>query len=130
MVVKIQREFLCSAMSDSKKRVLLVDDDEEILEVVQLALLDRGYEVLLARDGAEALVRAERDAPDLIVLDVVMVLDSIRKLHFRTPRIIMLTANDEPRHRDFAASRGIDAFLAKPFEIDELLTKVDACLQV
>ena len=124
-------------MSDSKKRVLLVDDDEEILEVVQLALLGRGYEVLLARDGAEALVRAERDAPDLIVLDVVMpkrsgfvVLDSIRKLHDHTPRVIILTANDEPRHRDFAASRGVDAFLAKPFEIDELLTKVDACLQV
>ena len=124
-------------MSDSKKRVLLVDDNEEILEVVRLALLDRGYEVLLARDGAEALVRAERDAPDLIVLDVVMpkrsgfmVLDSIRKLHFRTPRIIMLTACGEPRHRDFAASHGVDAFLAKPFEIDQLLTKVDACLQV
>ena len=51
-------------MNEARKRVLLVDDDEQVLESVQLALQDRGYEVMLARDGSEALVRAERDQPD------------------------------------------------------------------
>jgi len=76
-------------------RVLLVDDDESILEVISTAFEHRGYGVLEARDGSEALVRAERDAPDLVVLDLVMprrsgfaVLDRLRQRHAtpRTPR--------------------------------------------
>ena len=124
-------------MSDSKKRVLVVDDDEEIVESVQLALQERGYEVLIAHDGAEGLVRAERDEPDLILLDIVLpkrsgftVLDHIRRGHVHPPRIIMLTANDEQRHRDFAASCGADAYIAKPFDMGELLSEVDLLLQV
>ncbi len=124
-------------MSETRKRVLVVDDDEQVLESVQLALQDRGYEVMLARDGSEALVRAERDEPDLIILDVVMpkrsgfvVLDRIRKSHVRSPRIIMVTANDAPRQREFAESRGIDAFVSKPFDMCSLLNKVDSLMKV
>ncbi len=56
----------------AKKRVLLVDDDPELVESVRIALMSRGYEVLVACDGAEALARVERDRPDLMVLDLVM----------------------------------------------------------
>ena len=125
-----------ASMNQQPHRVLLVDDDESILESVRCALAERGYEVLVARDGAEALARAERDAPDLIVLDLVMpkrsgltVLDRLRARNTTSPRIIMLTANDEARHRDFALSRGVTAFLAKPFEMEELLTEVDAVFE-
>ena len=123
-------------MSQPKKRVLLVDDDEEILEAMQIALAAHGYEVLLARDGSEALARAERDAPDVVVLDVVMprrsgfaVLDRLRTGHSRTPRIVMVSGSHEPRYQEFAKSHGADAFLLKPFDFDRLLEKVDELLQ-
>jgi DNA-binding response OmpR family regulator len=123
-------------MNDDRKRVLLVDDDDEIICAVETALAQRGYEVIVARDGSEALVCAERDLPDLIILDVVMpkrsgflVLDRIRRLAVGSPRIIMVTASDEPRHRSFAESRGVDAFVSKPFELGKLLKKVDALMQ-
>ena len=125
-----------TAMNPAPKRVLLVDDDEEILAAVEAALEQRGYEVLIARDGSEALMRVERDLPDLIILDVVMpkrsgflVLDRIRRIDTRSPRIIMVTASDEPRHRTFAESRGIDAFVVKPFDLGKLLTKIDSLME-
>ena len=78
-------------MEASRKRVLIVDDDEQIVEAVQMALEEKGYEVLTAGDGAEGLVRAERDEPDLILLDVVLpkrsgftVLDHLRRSRFRS----------------------------------------------
>jgi two-component system response regulator MprA len=123
-------------MSQQPHRVLLVDDDESILESVRCALAGRGYEVLVARDGFEALARAERDSPELIVLDLVMpkrnglnVLDRLRACNASSPHIIMLTANNEQRHRDFALARGVDAFLAKPFEMEALLEEVDAVFE-
>jgi DNA-binding response OmpR family regulator len=122
-----------AVMNAKKKRVLLVDDDQQVLDCLQIALGERGYEVLLAHDGAEGLMRAERDAPDLIVLDMMMpkrsgiaVLDRLRRHHKSGPRIIMMTANEERRHREFAESRGVDAYLKKPFDVGEFLTVVDA----
>lgn len=124
-------------MSAPVKRVLLVDDDEGILSSLQCALEHRGYAVIVARDGAEALARIERDTPDLVVLDVVMprrsglmVLDRLHRSHRGAPPVILLTGNDEARHREFAASRGVAAFLAKPFEMNELLSAVDTQLRV
>ena len=119
----------------AKKRVLLVDDDPELLESVRLALMMRGYEVLTACDGAEALARVERDRPDLLVLDLVMprrsgltVLDRMRCTAMRSTPIIMMTATDEERHRDAAKLRGVSVFLSKPFAIEQLLTEVDTIL--
>jgi DNA-binding response OmpR family regulator len=122
-------------MSRQKKRILLVDDDAEIREPVRMALAARGYDVIEAADGFEALVRAERDAPDLIVLDLVMpkrngfaVLNRLCGTRPKSPRIIMVTANDEPKVREFAQSRGIKAFVPKPFDIDHLIETIEAVL--
>jgi DNA-binding response OmpR family regulator len=119
----------------AKKRVLLVDDDPELLESVRIALMMRGYEVLTACDGAEALARVERDRPDLMVLDLVMprrsgltVLDRMHRTAMRSTPIIMMTANDEERHRDAAKLRGVSVFLSKPFAIEQLLSEVDTIL--
>jgi DNA-binding response OmpR family regulator len=119
----------------AKKRVLLVDDDPELLESVRVALTMRGYEVLTACDGAEALARVERDRPDLMVLDLVMprrsgltVLDRIHRTAMRSTPVIMMTATNEERHRDAAKLRGVSVFLSKPFAIEQLLTEVETIL--
>lgn len=122
-------------MSASGNRVLLVDDDADIVEVVRHALEDRGYEVIVARDGIEGIRRAERETPDLILLDLVMpgrsgfsVLDRLSPTVAKTARIVMMTANTEPEYREHAESRGVDAFVNKPFEVGELLDRVDALM--
>ena len=122
-------------MNERPKRILLVDDDESILESTQMALVDRGYDVFLARDGSEALVRAELDAPDLIVLDIVMpkrsgfaVLKKLRSRHGRSHRIIVVTGYADARHQEIAKSQGADAFVRKPFDIDDLLTQIESLI--
>jgi DNA-binding response OmpR family regulator len=119
----------------AKKRVLLVDDDPEIIESVRTALTMRGYEVLVARDGAEALSRVERDRPDLMVLDLVMprrsgltVLDRMHRTGMRSTPIIMMTGTDELRHREAARLRGVSVFLCKPFPMEQLLLEVETIL--
>jgi len=123
-------------MTRDRKRVLVADDDSGILESVRTALVDRGYEVLVAHDGAEALSRAERDSPDLIVLDMVMpkrsglsVLDRLHRNKGRTTPIILVSGNNDERHRQYATDRGADAYLAKPFDIDQLVDRVDTILE-
>jgi DNA-binding response OmpR family regulator len=125
-------------MDDRKiKRVLVVDDDLQFAEATRIALERRGYEVFLAHDGHQGLVSAERESPDLIVLDVMMprrsgfgVLERVRRQSGAGPRIVMITANEEPRHQEFATSRGADAFLQKPFDLRDLIAAVDRLLQV
>ena len=111
--------------------MLIVDDDAQVLEATQTALESHGYDVIVARDGNEGLIRAERDAPDLIILDVMMPKRSgfsvLQKLCYRDaakPWIIVVTANDEQRHREFAESAGADLFLKKPYDLGELLEAV------
>jgi DNA-binding response OmpR family regulator len=118
------------------KRVLVVDDDVQFLEATRTVLERHGYEVLVAHDGHEGLVQAERESPDLIVLDVMMprrsgfgVLDHIG--HRSTgPRIVMVTANDGRRDEEIAQAKGAHGFLRKPFDMRELLQTVDALLQI
>lgn len=111
--------------------MLLVEDDETTLLTVRQALEAEDFEVIEARDGEQALICSERDAPDLIVLDVVMpkksgflVLDRIRKNKIRSPKIIVCTASSEPKYREFAESRGIDDFIPKPFEMEHLIGRI------
>jgi len=122
-------------MCDPTKRVLLVDDDETIIESVRHALQVHGYEVIVARDGAEALMRVERDAPDLILLDMVMpkrsgfsVLERLDTGNVSVPPVIMMSGNAEERHRNYAASHGVDAFFGKPFDLPDLLARIDSLL--
>jgi DNA-binding response OmpR family regulator len=122
-------------MASGKKRVLVVDDDLELVESVRAALLDRGYDVSVAGDGAEALAQIERVRPDLMLLDLVMprrsginVLDRMVRGTARATPVIMMTGTEEPRHRECAALRGVSVFLSKPFPIEELLAEVETML--
>ena len=117
------------------KRVLLVDDDAEILESMRTVLESRGYEILVARDGNQGLVMAEEEEPDLVVLDMMMpkrsgflVLEKLRRSRPVPIRVIMITANEGSRHKAYAEMLGVDDYIRKPFAMDRLLDSVDRLL--
>lgn len=118
-----------------KKRILLVDDDAEIIESLRYALTARGYEILVARDGNQGLATAEREDPDLVILDMMMpkrsgflVLEKLRRSRPVPMRVIMITANEGSRHKAYAEMLGVDDYIRKPFAMDRLLESVDRLL--
>jgi DNA-binding response OmpR family regulator len=117
------------------KRILLVDDDNEIVESMRTVLETRGYEILVAKDGNQGLVMAESESPDLIVLDMMMpkrsgflVLEKLRRSRPDPVRVIMITANEGSRHKAYAEMLGVDDYIRKPFAMDRLLESVDRLL--
>ncbi len=114
-----------------QKRILLVDDDPEIVESMRIALESRGYQVLIARDGNQGLAMAEREDPDLVILDMMMpkrsgflVLERLRRTQRIPTRVIMITANEGNRHKAYAEMLGVDDYIRKPFAMDRLLESV------
>jgi DNA-binding response OmpR family regulator len=112
------------------RTILLVDDDAEILAAMRAVLERRGYRVLTACDGNAGLAAAEREGPDLVVVDMMMPKKSgflvLEKLKARGggPPVIMITANEGSRHRAYAETLGADDYLRKPFAMDKLLESV------
>jgi CheY-like chemotaxis protein len=115
---------------------ILVCDDEDVLRALIRATLDRTHTVVEARDGDEAVARAQDLRPDLVVLDVMMpgrsgidVLAALRA-DARTAAIpvLMLTARTQASDRDAAASGGADRYLPKPFSPAVLAKTVDELL--
>lgn len=108
-------------------RILLVDDEYDIQEIVAEILEDAGYRVLVAKNGREALERLEKDKVDLIILDIMMPIMSgpevVKELRRRygedsLPPILMISAGTEGRA--VARELGCD-FLVKPFDVNEIL---------
>ncbi|HVC97491.1 MAG TPA: response regulator [Pirellulales bacterium] len=119
----------------AQKRILLVDDDHEIVESMRLALESRGYKILVARDGNQGLAMAEREDPDLLILDMMMpkrsgflVLEKLRRSRPVPMRVIMITANEGSRHKAYAEMLGVDDYIRKPFAMDKLLDSVGRLL--
>jgi DNA-binding response OmpR family regulator len=117
------------------KRILLVDDDREIVEAMRFALEANGYEILVARDGNQGLVMAEREDPDLVILDMMMpkrsgflVLEKLRRTRSVPLRVIMITANEGSRHKAYAEMLGVDDYIRKPFGMDRLMESVGRLL--
>ena len=115
-------------------RILVVDDDAEIIDTVQYALKQKGYEVLIARDGNQGLAMAEKDGPDLVILDMMMpkrsgflVLEKLKTLGSPV-KVIMITANEGSRHKAYAEMLGVHEYLRKPFAMDKLLESVERLL--
>jgi DNA-binding response OmpR family regulator len=116
----------------SGKKILVVDDDLEIIEAVRYALESAGYEVVIARDGNQGLALAEREDPDLMILDMMMpkrsgflVLEKLRRLRDEPLPVIMITGNEGSRHKAYAELLGVSDYLRKPFAMDRLLAAVD-----
>jgi len=124
-----------AAKAANGKRVLLVDDDVEIVESMKTVLESKGYEILVARDGNQGLVLAEQENPDLVVLDMMMpkrsgflVLERLRRSRPVPLRVIMITANEGSRHKAYAEMLGVDDYIRKPFAMDRLLESVQRLL--
>lgn len=123
------------APGKAPQRVLIVDDDGEVVESVKYALEQRGYAVLIARDGNQGLAMAEREDPDLVILDMMMpkrsgflVLEKLRRTRPVPLRVIMITANEGSRHKAYAEMLGVDDYIRKPFAMDRLMESVDRLL--
>jgi two-component system response regulator RegX3 len=115
-------------------KILVVDDEESLLEAVRYALSREGLDVVVARDGVEAVRRFESDRPDLIVLDLMLPgmggVDVCRRIRAtsRVP-ILMLTARDSEVDRVVGLEMGADDYVTKPFSLRELVARVRALLR-
>ena len=118
-------------------RVLVVDDEPDLVWAVKYALLDEGHEVLTASGGVEALALARQERPDLFVMDVVMPgLDGIevcrearRDLRLASVPILFLSGHGEVQDRVRGLDEGGDDYLCKPFDLTELKARVRSLLR-
>ena len=112
-----------------RKKILIVDDERELVEFVKLRLEANNYQALLAYDGEEVLNMVSKDIPDLIILDILLpkmdghkVCETLKKdpKYYKIP-IIMLTAKDREEDIILAKNIGADAYISKPFDAPLLL---------
>jgi two-component system response regulator MprA len=117
------------------QRILLVEDDPKVADLVRWELDQQGYAVEVAHDGESGLAWARRDAPDLLILDVVLPrlsgLEICRQLRAEgdTVPILMLTGRDAVPDRVAGLDAGADDYLVKPFAMEELVARVRALLR-
>lgn len=116
------------------KRILVVDDEKPIADILSFNLQKEGYDVIVAYDGQDAVTRAFNDKPDLILLDVMLpkkdgfqVLKEVRQ-KLMVP-VLMLTAKEEEVDKVLGLELGADDYITKPFSIRELLARVKANLR-
>jgi DNA-binding response OmpR family regulator len=116
------------------KRVLLVDDDPDILTSMQAAFEPTGAIIETAGNGNKAVELAEKNHPDLVVLDMMlpgrsgfMVLEKIKahKPRNAKPYVIMITGNTGARHKMFAESQGVSEYFTKPVKLDKLIAAAE-----
>jgi len=112
-------------------RILLADDDEQLQRALRITLAARGYDVLHARDGAEAIDRAANGHPDLILLDLGMPkvdgIDVIRAVRaWSSVPILVLSGRTDSGEKVEALDAGADDYVTKPFSMDELLARIRA----
>lgn len=115
-------------------RILVVDDDPEIVSFLKRGLIYEGYTVDTASDGTEALAKAREREPDLVILDIMMpgidgIEVSTRLRQASDVPILMLTAKGTVADRVAGLDSGADDYLVKPFAFDELLARVRALLR-
>jgi DNA-binding response OmpR family regulator len=123
-------------MSAAKPRILIVDDEADLVSVLRIGLEIAGFEVIDAVDGEEGLRRARSDRPDLMVLDLMLPkLDGYkvcRALKFderyKQMPIFILSARSGENDRRLALDLGADAFISKPYDMGDLVSRIRARL--
>jgi len=118
------------------KKILIADDEENIVISLEFLMKREGFEVLVASDGEEALARIRADVPDLVLLDVMMpkrtgfeVCQEVRSdPALASTRILMLTAKGRDTEVAKGMAMGADAYMTKPFSTKDLVDQVHALL--
>jgi DNA-binding response OmpR family regulator len=125
----------------AKPKVLLVDDDEEILVAMEMAIRQLPVVMDRATNGNQAIDKIERDQPDLVVLDMMLprksgflVMERVKqnRLRLKTekPYVIMVTGNPGQRHKEYAKNLGVNEYLNKPFRMDRLIGAITKLLKI
>jgi DNA-binding response OmpR family regulator len=116
-------------------RLLIVEDEKSLADILKKGLEEEGYAVDVAYDGEEGLYMAENEASDLMILDIMLpvidgitILKNVRRKGILTP-VLMLTAKDTIRDKITGLDSGADDYLTKPFSFDELLARVRALVR-
>jgi two-component system, OmpR family, copper resistance phosphate regulon response regulator CusR len=116
-------------------RVLIVDDERKLAQVLSSALQAEHYDVVVAATGEDGFYRANAELFDLVVLDLMLpgrsgleILQTLRQRHVETP-VLILTARDGVEDRVLGLDRGADDYLVKPFALPELLARIRALLR-
>ena len=123
-------------MSKDKKKILAIDDEVDLLDIIHVWLTERGFEVVTASNGKEALKQLETIRPDLVLLDLLMphmsgleILNQIKKNpKTKSIRVAILTVKGDTQSIDEALRQGAADCLIKPFEQDDLYAIVDRTL--
>ena len=123
--------------SSSKQKILIVDDEPDILELIEYNLKKEGYQVYSARNGQEAVAEAKRTQPDLIVLDIMMPkMDGIEACRimrtmpeFKNTFMVFLTARSEEYSEIAGFNVGADDYIAKPIKPRALVSRINAILR-
>ena len=124
-------------MSNSKQKILIVDDEPDILELIEYNLNKEGYQVFVAHNGQEAVAEAKKVLPDLIILDVMMPkMDGIEACRimrtmpeFKTTFMVFLTARSEEYSEIAGFNVGADDYIAKPIKPRALVSRINAILR-
>jgi DNA-binding response OmpR family regulator len=120
-----------------KPKILIADDEPNIVTALEYLLERHGYEVLVARDGDAALAQVAAHRPDLVLLDVMMPVKSGYEVcqrmrerpEWRHIKIVMLTAKGRDVERSKGLSLGADLYITKPFSTQELVAAIDRLLR-
>lgn len=116
-------------------RILIVDDEENLVNALYKALKEEGYSVDIAQDGLEGLEYAKMNVYDVIILDIMLpgmdgikILENLRNEGINTP-VLMLTAKDATEDKVKGLDTGADDYMTKPFELCELMARIRALLR-
>lgn len=123
-------------MMADQKRILVADDDPDLLDLLKMDLGFQGYEVLVAANGKDALQTAMTETLDLVLLDVMMpyidgyhvAYELTNKLGSKAPRIVIMTSRDTVKEKGIALMSGAMEVLQKPFEMAKLHERLTAIL--
>ena len=118
------------------KKILIVDDENDLLKVLEKILADQGFEVEVAADAYQGVEIAQKERADLIVLDLNMPagggLATLERLKVSTKTmaipVIILTGSDDPELKSKVVEKGIEAYIQKPYEPDDLIATIINCL--
>ena len=120
----------------NSKKILVVDDEVDLVKTIRFPLEMEGYAVLVSHNGEDALNQARKENPDLILLDIMLPkLDGYKVCRllkfderYKHIPILMLTAKTQEKYKILGMETGADEYITKPFDIDELVEKVKSYL--